>query len=242
MGSNGPTFFIMKGFFKDTNKPVADNAVAIAEARVFLHSAESMQEVGDGVVGLCVGASVYLGKDTPWAKYCELYDRVYNQEFRRILKEDGYFVLLQTDAFANNKVTPRNALLMPRLCRAGWVPVDTKIWKRKECDFFQPSFSQVWIFRKSGGGGRVAANKACREYLPGVWDYPQTKSANNSYPDGLCRLIIEALSKPGDLVVDAFAGSARLLSVAAAMGRPAIGYEIDKNLVSVIEGNGVATV
>ncbi|MSP65019.1 MAG: site-specific DNA-methyltransferase [Bacteroidetes bacterium] len=55
------------------------------------------------------------------------------------------------------------------------------------------------------------------------------------YPDELVRRIIELCSKPGDLVLDPFAGSGTTLSTANKLGRKWIGYELNKDYNQLIE-------
>jgi DNA modification methylase len=47
-------------------------------------------------------------------------------------------------------------------------------------------------------------------------------------PSALVRRMIALFSKPGDLVVDPFAGSGTTLEIAVKMGRRAVGYEIEE--------------
>ncbi len=55
------------------------------------------------------------------------------------------------------------------------------------------------------------------------------------YPDELVRRIIELCSKPGDLVLDPFAGSGTTLSTANKLGRKWIGYELNEDYNQLIE-------
>lgn len=54
-------------------------------------------------------------------------------------------------------------------------------------------------------------------------------------PEVLLERIISASSKPGDKVLDPFAGTGTTLAVAKRLGRPSIGYEIDEGMQPVIE-------
>ena len=223
----------MNGFFDTENKQhtSSDNP-----AVVYWHSSEDMHEVGNGAAKLVIGASVYLGKGAPWAEYERLYARVYDEEVRRILRPDGCFVVLQTDAYEGGGVTPRNAWQVSEMVRCGWRLVDTRIWERRRSGFHQPPFSHVWIWSLDPRATRTQLNKH-PGYFRGVWRYPQGQKGNNSYPEGLCRLLVEAFTKPQDLIVDPFAGTARLLGVAARMGRLAVGYEVNVELKSIVDAN-----
>lgn len=204
-------------------------------AAVHLHTSVEMPEVGDGTAKLLIGASVYLGKDAEWADYKHLYNQVYVGGGQRVLRPDGYFLVILTDAYRDGRVVPRNGFLLRDMMRAGYELLDTKVWKRRAADFFQPPFSLVWLFVPPGGTARRPKG---RDYLQGVWDFPQAAGGPlAAYPDGLCRLIVESLTEPGDLIVDPFAGTARLLGLAACAGRRAVGYEINAELTPTIKNN-----
>ena len=228
----------MSGFFsgKKIHNPQSLKQDGVG---VYWHSSENMNEVDNESATLFLGASVYLGKGTGWKKYSELYHQVYNKEGWRILAPHGYLVIIQTDKYADGGVLPRNTYLPKQLMDHGWKLIDVKIWKRQLASLYQPPFSQVFVFSKGkpDGGTRKQPNR-CKAYFQGVWDFKQTKGgAHNAYPDKLCRLLIEAFTAPGDLIVDPFAGTCRLLGVANKMGRRAIGYEIDRNLSHNIAQN-----
>lgn len=198
-----------------------------------------MHEVLQGTVRLVVGASVYLGKGVEWPEYNRLYWRVYAEEGRRILRPDGFLVVIQTDAYVAGAVLPRNVLLPQTMFAAGFRLIDVKVWSRRAADFFQVPYSQVFVFAPPGSTHtRDGCNKRSTEYFQGVWNYPQGKGGElNSYPLQLCRLLVEAFTEPGDLIVDPFAGTARLLGIAATMGRSAVGYEVNLDLWQVVTGN-----
>jgi len=54
-------------------------------------------------------------------------------------------------------------------------------------------------------------------------------------PEELAKLCIMATSRPGDLILDPFAGSGTTLAVAAAMGRKVQGIELNPDYLSTIE-------
>lgn len=70
-----------------------------------------------------------------------------------------------------------------------------------------------------------------------VWTFP-TKSYHGAhfavFPERLPQLCILAASRPGDLVLDCFAGSGTTLKVAEGLGRRSIGYEISKYYAELI--------
>ncbi|MFC1791040.1 DNA-methyltransferase [Gemmatimonadota bacterium] len=61
-----------------------------------------------------------------------------------------------------------------------------------------------------------------------LWDLPGSRSWHPyPSPSAVIRRFVLVLSREGDLVVDPFAGSGKVLRVAAALGRNAVGYELD---------------
>lgn len=229
--------------------PVTDEAFvgATGSAIVHWHTSEDMADVKSESAQLVIGASVYLGKGVPWEKYVDLYHQVYNHETKRILKPVGYFVTLQTDAYVGGGVLPRNVLLPNLLMEVGkWRLLDVKIWQRRAADFFQPPYSQVCVWGLQGSKHTRSAPNKHRAYLQGIWDYPQqavrakgavAELTTNAYPAPLCKLLVEAFTRPGDTIVDCFAGTGLLLGIAKALGRHAVGYEINKDLQPVIAKN-----
>lgn len=199
------------------------------------------EEVAERSVQLAIGASVYLGEEAKWVNYRDLYYHVYYKNILPRIADSGYFVVIQTDQYKDGAVVPRNAMLLQLLLKDwGFVLLDEKVWKRKKGDFFQPPFSMVWVLKPVGGQAKRPKGPG---YLDGVWDFPQTAGGKlNAYPDGLCRLLVESFTKPGDLILDPFAGTGRLIGIADSMDRRAVGFDIDRELVPTIKQNlGVVT-
>jgi len=77
-----------------------------------------------------------------------------------------------------------------------------------------------------------------------VWQFPKvTSGANRSsaertphpaqFPYAVVERIVEACSRPGDLIVDPFLGSGTVAEVALRCGRPFLGIEIDKSYIDI---------
>lgn len=206
-------------------------------ALVYMHTGVSIPEIADQSVKLFLFGSLYLGRGASWGDYLKLY-RPMAAEAIRTVRRDGWFVSLATPEYNAGKCRYKGALLN-ELFRESFELVDLKIWKRKTIDFFQVPFTSVGIWRPIGGTASRAKIRH-RPYLDGVWDFPQrTKGGDAVFPTELCDLLIEAFTVPGDLIVDPMAGSAMLLSRAAAMGRTGRGYEIDRKLIPTIRANNV---
>jgi hypothetical protein len=206
-----------------------------------------MGEVADASAKLLVGASVYLGPKAEWPEYARLYAQVYIAEGERVLRPDGFLLVLQTDEYRAGKVMPKSLLLLNLLRGAGFDLIGEKVWKRKEADLFRIPWSHVFLFRPphgTAGRGKIRS----RAYLRGVWDFPQVSGFDAAYPASgspelpklrgeLPKLRVLVASIRWDLIVDPFAGTARLVSWAARAGRNAVGYEINEALRPVVKQN-----
>ncbi|MGZ8804641.1 MAG: DNA-methyltransferase, partial [Microbacterium sp.] len=90
--------------------------------------------------------------------------------------------------------------------------------------------------------GLVTAEKAARGKLPtDVWWHtivPTTGREKTGYPtqkpEGVLRRIVQASSRPGDRVLDLFAGSGTTGAVAAALGRHAVLVDANPEAIAVM--------
>ena len=90
--------------------------------------------------------------------------------------------------------------------------------------------------------GLVTAEKAARGKLPtDVWWHtivPTSGREKTGYPtqkpEGILRRIVQASSRPGDRVLDFFAGSGTTGAVAAALGRDAVLVDVNPEAIAVM--------
>jgi len=85
---------------------------------------------------------------------------------------------------------------------------------------------------------RIAEGKTCRGY--DWWEINQVKNVSKGLnahscpiPEEVARRIILSTTKPGDLVVDPFAGSGTVCKVARDLGRNYIGIELSENYCKI---------
>lgn len=207
-------------------------------ARAIFHSSEDMSEVEVPVKLLLCGCT-HLGGWATWPGYVDLIRRVIHEEGRAKLAPDGSLVVFQTDAYIDARLMPRGPMLLNEFVTWGWQLLDYKIWKRLQGNFRQPPWSHVYVMAPPGhDSARRPRPDRNAGYFKGVWDYPQTARGKlNSWPDALCEMLVNTFTDPTDMVLDPFAGSCRILAVASALGRQAVGYEIDEDLVPLVEQN-----
>ena len=83
--------------------------------------------------------------------------------------------------------------------------------------------SDVWQFPKVTTGEGVSGRRASKE-----------RTAHPAqFPEAVVKRIIQACSRPGDLIMDPFLGSGTTASVAIAHGRPIVGFEINPQYVNM---------
>jgi len=206
---------------------------------IYLHSSEEMPEIADHSVKLLIGASVFLGRGVGWDSYRILYDAVYNKQGRRVLREDGVLLVVQTNAYMSGKFVCRYKLLLELLFPSGWELIDERVWKRTKANNFQVPFSHVLVFRPPGGTVKRGNMNRYKPWFQGIWDYPQRQGGKlNSWPNELCDLVVNACTDAGDLIVDSYVGTGRVLRIASGLGRLAIGYEINRELIPTLRANG----
>jgi hypothetical protein len=213
---------------------------------VYFHTAEEMPEVETGSASLFIGASVYFGPDAGWDLYQALYEKVYNGEAMRVLKDEGLLVIVQTNAYKRGKFLCRYAHLYNMLS-PHWELIDERVWQRRAADHMQIPFSHVLVWKKPGASvTRGQLNQRSNDWFQGVWQTPQRRFINmsqlNSWPPHMAQTVITATTEPDELVVDAFTGTGVILGCAAAMGRRGVGYEIDPECLPHITANGVDVV
>ena len=151
-------------------------------------------------------------------------------EFARIIKDDGFVVISQTDRKINGSILPNHITYYNAMMDNLMILKDYKIIVRNQPvdkkDMYRFNYQHCSIFTKKGKIQRGG------EFLKNILIYDTEKIGNikgalNSYmwPKSFCELIIEKLTKEGDKVFDPFAASGIALSVAKNMNRKYLGCE-----------------
>ena len=202
---------------------------------VFFKSSEYMNEIKDNSVNLLISGSLYLGNNLD--DYKTLFQKVYIDEGKKKLKDNGIFLIQQTNGYKDNEVFEKDRIVLDLMRENGFKLIDTKIWKRTSINFFQMPYSYMYLFVKNGNKfGRTHIKN--KDYLKGIWDYKQTNGSElNSWNYEMCKMLITALTKKGDVVVDVFAGTCKILAIGAHLNRLCYGYEINKKLKPIILKN-----
>lgn len=104
----------------------------------------------------------------------------------------------------------------------------------KSGEFRVVDTEEFLVFLKPGGQERSGQDSELEttelgEIVSPLWTLPPTRSWHpHPSPREVVRRMILLLSSPGDIVLDPFAGAATILRTASALGRRAVGYEIDR--------------
>ena len=177
-------------------------------------------------------------------------------ECRRILRPGGWVVLQTRDVRFDDQLAPVEAVhrgLLESLglglyARHAWRPAHVTTARRRKMEslarragptaFDMESFL---VLRSRGPLRRGTPSPADAALLTS--DVMRTAIGRQRVrhrwqsPIPVLRAFISAYSVAGDLVVDPFAGGGAVLSAARALGRRAVGYEIDPEAVAAIRIN-----
>lgn len=148
-------------------------------------------------------------------------------EFNRIVKDKGFIVMCQTDRKINGRVYAKHSFIMNHMESLGWGIKDYKIIVKNSIEnknqYVFP-YQHLCVFSVSGTIQRTG------EWMKHILVYKTQMSKFSYYiwHESFCKLVINALSKENDLVVDPFAGSSQVLQCAKELNRQYLGCEIDK--------------
>jgi DNA modification methylase len=171
------------------------------------------------------------------------------EEIERILKPDGVLVVQIKDIRYHRVLIDLTNLHRQMIEALGFLLVTRIYWHKKNKRsralkfrdkpvvgaFRADDVEDVLVFSRSDiakeKGTMVDLTKAEIDkcWQSPLWDMaPAGRNRKHPHqsPETLIRRIIALYSKPGDLVVDPFAGGGTILKVAVEMDRRAIGYEI----------------
>ena len=196
-----------------------------------------MQEVEDKSVDL-VFSSLPDISQTDFSNnitHYKMFQRSVMQQFARMVKDDGFVVVSQTDRKINGEILANHITYSNTLSECGMKMKDYKIVVRNEPvdkrDMYYFNYQQCVIFTRKG------TIKRSGDFLKNILIYNtdrigNIKGALNSFmwPEPFCKLIIDKLTKEGDKVLDPFAASGIALQVAKEMNRQYLGCELNKEV------------
>jgi DNA modification methylase len=185
--------------------------------------------------------------------YARSFQAVYD-EIRRILKPGGVLVTQLKDIHYGGVLMPVVAIHREMAEATGLYLLTRVFWHKfsrrsRSCQFHRnpvvgayraDEVEEIMVFSDHhgppGDRGLVELDEhelqQCRSPLWVMGPAGPNRLHPHKSPSALLRRMIALYSRPGELVVDPFAGSGTTLQVAARMGRRAVGYEIQQRHAS----------
>ena len=155
--------------------------------------------------------------------------------FARIVKDDGFILIAQTDRKINGEILTNHITYYQSMVELGWKLKDYKIIVRNhpvdKRDMYTFNYQHCLIFTKKG------TIKRSGDFLKNIMVYDTQKMKGFSGPlqlhkwnENFIELMLEYLTKENDKVIDPFAGSGVVPYVAKRMNRQYLGCEINKEV------------
>lgn len=146
------------------------------------------------------------------------------KHFSRIVKEDGFVVICQTDRRVNGSILSNHMWYARCLEENGMTLKDYKIVVRNQVgkkDMFYFTFQHMLVYTYTG------TIKRGGEWLRDMYVDKQDKIGNQSvWSQDFCKFIVGHLTEEGDTVIDPFAGVGPVLIAARSLNRKWWGAEI----------------
>ena len=155
--------------------------------------------------------------------------------FARIVKDDGFILIAQTDRKINGEILPNHITYYNAMIDNGWKLKDYKIVVRnhpvEKRDMYTFNYQHCLIFTKTG------TIKRAGDYLRSIMVYETHKMKGFKGPmqlhmwnENFIELMLDYLTKENDKVADPFAGSGVVPYVARQMNRQYLGVELDEDV------------
>lgn len=192
---------------------------------------EGLKNIPDKSVDLVVTDPPYMlnnysstkGKIDPWADWCNAahWYATWFAEVRRVLKDTG---AMWTFLNWRSMVTFQKAA-----CTVGWPIESLLIWDK--CWIgpggkkgLRPSYECCALF---AGPDFAIEDRSLPDIQRFKWSSNKPHGHPAEKPEALTRWLIEQCSKPGDVVLDLFAGSGTVEESCLRTGRNFIGFELN---------------
>ena len=198
---------------------------------------EVMKEIDDKSVDLVFTSPPDISQtqyNTDIKNY-QVFQRIATTSFSRIVKNEGFVLIAQTDRKINGEILTNHITYYQSMVELGWKLKDYKIIVRNypvdKRDMYTFNYQHCLIFTKKG------TIKRSGDFLKNIMVYDTQKMKGFSGPlqlhmwnENFIELMLEYLTKENDKVIDPFAGSGVVPYVAKRMNRQYLGCEINKEV------------
>lgn len=147
------------------------------------------------------------------------------KEFSRIVKDDGFVLMMQTDRKLKGTIFPKQDLIKKAMDDGGLKLYQHKIYVKNSIDrknLFQLNYANVLIFTRKG---KIKQDRIS-DFLQDVFIYEY--DSFGTFDIRFVNKILHVFTNVGDVVLDPFAGSGTVCLCARDMDRKYIGIEYDK--------------
>lgn len=193
-----------------------------------LDALEGFTRVADKSVDLIFTSPPHISE----TKYKKLADFKRFQEkfvahFSRVISDKGFVVVCQSNHRYGGAVVSNYALYYQLFVDAGLTLKDEKIVYRRppvgRKDLYRFTYQMLTLWTRKGGFKRAG------EFMADTLiDNQGTLKGTTHWTPAFCDLVIKAVTKKDDFVLDPFAGNAVVLASAQRNGRRFIGFEMSE--------------
>ncbi len=219
-----------------------------------------MSEVGDDTARLVIASPPYTnrpdGRELDKREYLQFLGRVFI-EAQRVLVSGGVLVTINTDLRDHARYNDGQRCFEGRqwdkhtdIRRAvestGLACIEAKVWvKSLKRNLYRYTFSHIQFFAKHGEIRRPRHPDVADGFGPDVWlleggtsrRRPDGSWFRDAIHPGIVERCLLQFTSPNDLVVCPFTGSGTVPAMAKMMSRCCVGYEIDGDLLPLIEAS-----
>jgi DNA modification methylase len=149
-------------------------------------------------------------------------------EFDRIIQDDGFVALCQTDRKMGGQVFSKHSFIITVMCDMGFILKDYKIIVKNSTDskdLYVFPYQHLCVFTRTG---KITKRKG--DWLKHILIYEVKKSKLGPFygwhPE-FTKLVVGTLTEENDLVIDPFSGSGVVPMTAHQLNRQHIGVELD---------------
>jgi hypothetical protein len=169
-----------------------------------------------------------------WSELFDMYDAVFRYCVRGLVW-DGVLGIIITDRKWKGHIIRKHEFVGKIADQLDLELFAHKILIRtQKIDLYRLGFSHILCFRRRAHLHLRSAASKSMQFQRDLWGpfdaFKHFPTSRNSFPPEAIRLLVEAFSDRGDLVLDPFCGTGITQRVALGMGRRTQGYETDPKM------------